>query len=329
MKKFLLSALCFVFFPFPCVAAAPVVGFVTGAAGLGDLSFSDMAYGGIRRAQQEYNFKLIVLEPTQTGQSTEEDVLNLVGQSDVIILLGAQHVEFTKEAARINPNKKFIFFEAPVKGVHNISSVMFQQQEGSFLAGALAGYVTKTGKVGFIGGTPVPPVQAFERGYRAGVLHAQPDAELLIDYVSPSGDFSGFDNPQKGHELAMEQYGKGADIVFAVAGVTGNGVIEAARRTGNYAIGVDSDQDSLAKGSVLTSMIKRLDTASYNELRKVMEGKFSPGVTYYGLKDGGVSLSDMRYTRDKIPAAVLQKIEDIRKKIISGEITVTSQEPDK
>ena len=121
----------------------------------------------------------------------------------------------------------------------------------------------------------------------------------------------------------MAQYARGADIIFAVAGLTGNGIIEAARQTGHFAIGVDSDQDSLAKGFVLTSMIKRLDVASYNELKAVMEGKFSPGVTYYGMKDGGVSLSDMRYTRDIIPATVLQQIEDIKKKIISGEISLT------
>ena len=305
------------------MAAPPVVGFVTGASGLGDLSFNDMAYGGIRRAQQEYNFKLIILETKQSGQTTEEDVLDLVEQSDVIILLGAQHIENAKKIALTKPDKKFIFFEAPVEGIENISSVMFQQREGSFLAGALAGYMTKTDKVGFIGGTSVPPVQAFGRGYVEGVLYARPKAEVFVEFVSPPGDFSGFSNPQKGNELAMAQYARGADIIFAVAGLTGNGIIEAARQTGHFAIGVDSDQDSLAKGFVLTSMIKRLDVASYNELKAVMEGKFSPGVTYYGMKDGGVSLSDMRYTRDIIPATVLQQIEDIKKKIISGEISLT------
>lgn len=325
MHKFLLSFVTLLLFSVPCLAAPPVVGFVTGSEGLGDLSFSDMAYGGIRRAQQEFGFKLRVLEPNKTGQSTEKEVLALVEQSDVIILLGAQHVDLAKEAARSNPDKKFIFFEVPVEGVQNISSVMFQQQEGSFLAGALAACVTKTGKVGFVGGTPIPPVQAFERGYRDGVLYARPDAEVFIEYVSPAGDYSGFGNPQKGHDLALEMYNKGADIVFAVAGGTGNGVIEAARRTGHFAIGVDSDQDSLAKGSVLTSMIKRLDSASYNELKAVMNDQFSPGVTTYGLKDGGVSLSDMKYTRDLIPSVCLENIEDVRGKIVSGEIVMTDQ----
>jgi len=324
MKKILLFAMAFLLFSVQCSAAPMVVGYVTGSSGLGDLSFNDMAYGGIRRAQQEFNFKLIVIEPKQSGKSTESDVLDIVEQSDVVILLGAQHVELAKKAALANPDKKFILVEVPIKDIPNMSSVMFNQNEGSFLAGALAGYMTKTGKVGFIGGTIVPPVKAFEQGYREGVLYARPDAELIVEYTSPPGDFSGFSNPQKGHELAVAQYDQGVDIIFAVAGLTGNGVIEAARRTGNYAIGVDSDQDSLAKGFVLTSMIKRLDTASYNELKEVMEGRFSPGVSSYGLKNEGVSLSKMKYTRDKIPAKVLQKIDEIRQKIISGEITVTN-----
>lgn len=327
MKKGLLAALCFLLVSIPCLAAPPVIGFVTGSSGLGDLSFNDMAYGGIRRAQQEYNFKLVVLEPKQSGKSSDEDVLGVVEQSDVVILLGAQHTELAKNAARANPDKKFILVEVPVEDIPNISSVMFQQHEGSFLAGALAGYMTKTGKVGFIGGTVIAPVQAFEQGYREGVTYANPDVQTLVEYTSPAGDFSGFSNPQKGHQQAMGQYEQGADIIFAVAGLTGNGVIEAARRTGNYAIGVDSDQDSLAKGFVLTSMIKRLDEASYNELKKALEGSFSPGVTYYGLKDGGVSLSDMKYTRDKIPAEILKKVDDIKAKIINGEITVTNLLP--
>lgn len=327
MRKWLLAIVCLMLLSTPSLAAQPVVGFVTGASGLGDLSFNDMAYGGIRRAQQEYNFKLVILEPNKSGKTTEDKVLGIVDQSDVIILLGAQHVELAKEAAKAHPNKKFVLVEVPVEGHDNISSVMFNQHEGSFLAGALAASVSKTGKIGFIGGTVIPPVQAFEQGYREGVLHVNPKAETVVEYVSPAGDFSGFGNPKKGNEIAMQQYGKGVDIIFAVAGLTGNGIIEAARRSGNYAIGVDSDQDSLAKGFVLTSMIKRLDVASYNELKAIMSGTFQPGASYYGLENGGVSLSEMKYTRDKLPAGTLEKIKEIKKKIINGDIKVTNLLP--
>lgn len=327
MKKYVLFVVLSVWLSLPAHAQTPVVGFITGASGLGDLSFNDMAYGGIRKAQQEYGFKLIVLEPNASGETTREDMLGVVKQADILLLTGAQHADLAIELAADNPGKKFILFEVPVEDLANMSCVMFKQQEGSFLAGALAGYLSKTGKVGFIGGTVELPVQAFEQGYREGVLYARPDAEVFVDYTAPAGDFSGFGNPKKGHQLALAQYANGADIVFAVAGLTGNGVIEAARRTGNLAIGVDSDQDSLAKGFVLTSMIKRLDSASYNELKAIMDGKFTSGTSYYGLKDDGVSLSKMKYTRERVPDEVFEKLADIKSKIIQGEILVTDMLP--
>lgn len=327
MKKWIIAFVCALLFATPALAGEPVVGFVTGASGLGDLSFNDMAYGGIRRAQLESSFKLVILEPKNSGESTEEDVRGIVEQSDIIILLGAQHIKFAKEAARSFPDKQFITFEVPLEGYDNISSVMFNHHEGAFLAGALAAMVTKTDTVGFIGGTVIPPVQAFEQGYREGINYANPEVKLLVEYVSPAGDFSGFGKPEKGNRMALNQYEQGADIIFAVAGLTGNGIIEAARQTGNYAIGVDSNQDSLAKGFVLTSMIKRMDVASYNELKRTLLGDFTPGVTYYGLRDGGVSLSEMKYTREKLPAGTLERLEAIKQKIINGEITVTDLLP--
>ncbi|OEU69862.1 MAG: BMP family ABC transporter substrate-binding protein [Desulfovibrio sp. S3730MH75] len=301
-------------------AAPTVVGFLTGSGGLGDLSFNDMAYGGIRKAQQEFDFKLIILEPHKTGVSTAKEIETLAKKSDIIILLGGQHQQLATEAAANFPNKKFIMIEVPIKEMPNVSSAVFNQYEGSFLAGALAGYVTKTNKIGFIGGVKISLVQQFEQGFKAGAEYTAPEIEIFSDYASPSGDFSGFTNPKKGFSLAMAQYEKGADIIFTVAGLTGNGVIEAARRTGNYAIGVDSDQDSLAKGNVLTSMIKRMDIAAYEELKKAMQGSFTAGPTYYGLKDNGVSLTEMKFTKDKIPANTIEKVEKIRKMIISGKL---------
>lgn len=327
MRKCLLAAILVLVMAFPAFSATPVVGFITGASGLGDLSFNDMAYGGIRRAQQEYNFKLVVLEPKESGKSTSQDVLGVVEQSDIIILLGAQHTKLAKDAARANPEKKFILMELPVDGIPNISSVMFNQNEGSFLAGALAAYVSKTGKIGFVGGTVIPPVQAFEKGYLEGAAYANPEVEVLVEYITPAGDFSGFGNPQRGHEIAMKQYEQGADIVYAVAGLSGNGVIEAARRSGKLAIGVDSDQDSLAKGFVLTSMMKRLDVASYNELKAALEGVFSPGVSQYGLANDGVGLTKMKYTRQLVPDEVMDKLDAIKNKIASGELKVTNLLP--
>ncbi|NDV23058.1 BMP family protein [Desulfovibrio sp. JC022] len=329
MKR-IFAAVLFLFFAMGTAwADQPVVGFVTGVSGLGDLSYNDMSYGGIRKAQQEFNFKLIILEPEADGKSTEQAFVKLIQQSDILILVGAQHADMVKKIAPKFPDKKFILSEVPVGGMKNTSSVFFAQGEGSFLAGALAAMTSKTGKIGFIGGTPVPQVRQFEQGYVDGARYAVPEIKVEIAYVTPLGDFSGFNAPAKGYNMAMGQYKDGVDVVFTVAGLTGNGVIEAARRSDKYAIGVDSDQDSLAKGFVLTSMIKKLDVAAYNELKAVMQGNFKAGPTSYGLKQDGVGLSEMKYTRDKIPAAALKKIDEIRNKIINGEIKVQFRDDSK
>lgn len=326
MRKILFTIFFLIFSTIPAWGGQQVVGFVTGASGLGDLSFNDMSYGGVRKAQQEFGFKLIILEPGKSGESTEKEFIDLIKQCDTLILVGAQHVKLIKQTAPKYPKKKFILLEVPLKGIPNVSSVAFKQEEGSFLAGALAAYMSKTGKIGYIGGTPVPQVRKFEHGYVQGAKYAVPTIDVIVDYVSPLGDFSGFNAPDKGYALAMNQYHGRADTVFTVAGLTGNGVIEAARRTDNFAIGVDSDQDSLAKGFVLTSMIKRLDVACYDELKAVMKNKFKADTTYYGLKENGVSLSQMKYTRDRISDEIMGNIETLREKIISGEIKITTYE---
>lgn len=320
MTNTILFILMLLLLPVTAYAKTPVVGFVTGVFGMGDLTFNDMTYGGIRKAQLESGFKLIILTPSKTGKSTFKEISELADQSDIIIFLGAQHEQLTRQIAETHPNKKFIAIDLPIADVPNVSSACFKQYEGSFLAGALAGYMTKTNIIGFIGGAEIPTLQQFEKGFIDGANYAKPNIKVLVGYVSPADDFSGFNNPQKGYDLAINQYDKNADIIFAAAGITGAGVIEAAKRKKKYAIGVDSDQDSFAKGYVLTSMIKRLDVAAYNELKAVMGSNFSPGITYYGLKNEGVSLSKMIYTHNKIPDKILKRIDVIKNKIINGEL---------
>lgn len=308
----------------PAQAGKPLVGFITGAPGLGDASFNDMAHQGIRKAQQDFGFDLEVLQPKDGGQADAKEVQELVDRAGVIVLLGGQHLELARSAALAHPEKTFILVDVPCEGVANMSSVMFSQHEGAFLAGALAASVSATGKIGFVGGAEILPVKAFEQGYREGAAYAKPGTAVLAAYASPENDFSGFNDPDTGYRLAMDQYGQGADIVFAAAGRTGLGAIQAASDSGRLVIGVDSDQDALAKGTVLTSVIKRLDTAAYNELKKVMDKAFVPGSNTYGLKDGGVGLSDMTYTRRKVADGVMNMLAEIRKKIIAGEIKVTN-----
>lgn len=305
-----------------------VVGFVTGAGGLGDMSFNDNAYGGLRTAQQELGFSLKVLEADETGTAKQELVKNLITQCDILVLLGAQHASHAREYAPQYPDKKFIFYEEKVSGIPNLASIMFRQHEGSFLAGALAGGVSKTRRVAFLGGTYIPPVAAFAQGFIEGVARVAPDVTVDVHYVTSPGDYSGFNDPQKGLAMAETMFKDGVDIIFAVAGLTGNGVIEAARRTDNrYVIGVDSDQDDMAKGKVLTSLIKRLDIATYLQVSQAVKGEFKPGVNDYGLESNGVSLTDMRHTKDIITQPVIDEIEKLRTQIISGKIMVTDLRP--
>lgn len=307
---------------------AITVGFVTGAGGLGDMSFNDMAYGGLRKAQQELGFSLKVLEADATGTAKTEAVAHLVRECDILVLLGAQHTGHARVFAGQYPDKKFIFYEEKVSGIPNLASILFRQHEGSFLAGALAGRVSKTRRVAFLGGTDIPPVAAFAQGFMEGVHHVAPDVVVEVHHVSGPGDFSGFNNPDEGFTMAAAMFEDGVDIIFAVAGLTGNGVIEAARRTDNrYVIGVDSDQDDMARGKVLTSMVKRLDTATHAEVSKAVQGGFTPGVADFGLVSGGVSLTDMRHTRDIITAPVLEELETLRQAIIDGKIAVTDLRP--
>jgi len=320
MKKILSAFFILLLLSTTAWAEQPVVGLVIGPSGLGDLSFNDMAYGGVRKAQQEFNFKLIILEPEDIGKSEFNDLKNLAEKSDIVVFLGSQFQLVLPKLARLYPNKKFMMIGVPVESGPNICAAVFKQYEGSFLAGALAAYMTKTNTIGFIGGVNVPPIQQFEKGFYDGAKYVNPEVKVLIDYVSPAGDFSGFNDVKKGYDIAINQYKNNADIIFSAAGITGNGVIEAAANTGNYAIGVDSDQDSVAKGTVLTSMIKRMDIAAYKEIKRVMEGNFSAGTAYYGLKDQGVKLSDMKYTRSKISEDILKQIDIIKNKIINGEI---------
>jgi basic membrane protein A len=168
-----------------------------------------------------------------------------------------------------------------------------------------------------------PAVHSFQVGFAEGVAHADPAVAIEVDFVSTGNDFSGFSDPGRGARIATAMYAGGVDIIFAVAGLTGNGVIRAAQQAGKFAIGVDADQDHMAKGHVLTSMMKRLDRAAFLEVTRIVQGEFEAGTTTYSLADGGVSLSPMKYTRHLIPDEVLAALKAIESGIIAGRIRVT------
>jgi basic membrane protein A len=207
----------------------------------------------------------------------------------------------------------------------NVISTVFGQHEGSFLAGALAAWTTKSGRIGFIGGKDMPVIRAFLIGFREGATYARDDIRIDEVFLSAKDEeSSGFDNPALAYTEADSLYDRDVDIIFSVAGLSGNGIIRAAVQNEKFVIGVDADQDHMAKGRILTSVMKRLDRATVEALRRIIEGDFSPGILYFGLREDGVALSPMTYTHDMFPPEILEKINSLRTRIITGEIVVTN-----
>lgn len=292
-------------------------GLVTDVGGVGDRSFNALAWEGLQTAQKELGFDIKYTESKQNADYVTN--LSRFAQNgyDVVFAIGYAMADALKEVAPRFPNVKFAIIdgEAP-KDAPNAVSYQFREEEGSFLAGALAGAMTKKNVIGFVGGADVPLIHKFQAGYAAGAKTTNPKIDVKVTYAGK------FDDPQKGQEAALSQLGAGADIIFHAAGATGVGVIKAMQNKGAgfYAIGVDKDQDGDAPGRVLTSMVKRVDVAVLDVCKAVAGGTFSGGTHVLGLKENGVGLSDMKYTKKDVPAPVMVKIEALKADIISGKI---------
>jgi basic membrane protein A len=298
-------------------AAKPVkAAMVTDVGGIGDESFNASAWRGLQRAQSELGAQVRYLE-SRTAADYVRNLTALARQGyDVVFAVGFLMEDALKQVASRFPKVMFAIIDGMAPKRPNCLSITFNEQEGSFLAGALASAMTKKNAVGFVGGMNIPLIKKFEYGYRAGVATMNPKARVLVGY---SG---GWEDVTKGREIALTQFNQGADIIYHAAGRCGIGVIRAAEQKGKgyYAIGVDSDQDHLAKGRVLTSMMKRVDNAVFDVVKRVSGGRFQSGAVVFGVKDGGVGLSPMRFTKKDVPASVMQKINRLTDMIKQGKI---------
>lgn len=299
-----------------------------GYTGSGDNAFNDIQYNGLVKAASLYPIKIDYGMPKE---DTEEGVLTLIKEliqtknCDFMITSGYLAIEPINTIAPQYPNIRFALLDEIAKKAPNVVSVVFSENEGSFLVGYLAGKVSKTKKVVFLGGVNIEPVENFLIGFKEGVRYANPLVKIKTHYLSKIPDFSGFINPNKGYQKTQEFYNQGADIVYAVAGGSNNGIIQAAKEEQKWVIGVDSDQDFMAPGLVLTSMMKRLDVAIINLCQKLIENKLELGkVVELNLAQGGVSLSPMQYTRFIIPEKTLQELEKLKKDIINKKIKIKS-----
>ena len=296
------------------------VGLVLSVGGLGDKSFNDSAYEGLKQAARELGVRVVYGQPEQMAE--DEKYLRQYAEqgTDLVIAVGFLMKDALEKVAGEFPHVRFAIIDAVVDQP-NVASLVFREHEGSFLVGAIAGLTTGTGKVGFVGGMDIPLIHKFEVGYTEGVKYVNPDAQVIVAYAGSGPE--AFHDPVKGKSLALSQFDRGADIIFQAAGSTGNGVIDAAKERGLFAIGVDANQNYMAPGNVLTSMLKRVDVSVFQIIKDVVEGRFTGGIHSYGLEIDGVGYALDEYNRGLISPDVIARVEAIKADIVAGKITVT------
>jgi basic membrane protein A len=308
-------------------AGTPVIGLVFDVGGRGDKSFNDQAYAGLERARRELGITFHTLE-TGEGADREAAMRQLAaGDAQLIFGVGFLFTDDIRKLALEFPNKKFACVDYTVNPGDtlppNLVALKFKEEEGSYLVGALAALLSKTNKVGFVGGMQIPLIKKFEAGYVAGVKAVRPSAKVIIKYAGTTG--TAFKDPTKGKELALAEYNQGADIIYHASGSTGLGVFEAAREKGKLAIGVDSDQHDEAPDNILTSMVKRVDVAVFNTIQETIAGHWSGGVKVFGLAEEGVTWVYDDRNKALIPDAVKATVDSLRNQLIDGLIVAPWQ----
>jgi basic membrane protein A len=299
------------------------VGLVFDVGGRGDKSFNDAAYIGVSRAERELGVEVSYLEPASTED--REAALRLFAARGFDLVIGVGFI-FSSDIDAVSaayPSVRFAgidYFATKGSIPENVAALAFREEEGSFLVGAVAGYMTKSKHVGFVGGMTGPLIRKFEAGYIAGVAAACPDCSVHSAYAGTTPD--AFRDPASGKALANAQIAAGSDILYHASGSTGHGVFEAAAQAHVLAIGVDADQHDEMPGTVITSMIKRGDVAVYDIVDDVIKGRFHGGMRIFGLKEDGVDYVHEGPHADAIPDDVKAKVQGLREDVIAGRISV-------
>jgi basic membrane protein A len=298
-------------------AASPVattgglkLAMVTDQAGLGDQGFNDAAWSGMERAKTDFSADTKVVESREQSQYVPNFSTLAEQGEDLVVGVGFLLHDAVAEVAPQFPDTHFALVDTCVDAP-NVACILFKEQEGSFLVGAIAGLMTKSNKVGFVGGVESDLLKKFESGYKAGVETTNPNAEVLVSYTGTFAD------PAKGKEMANAQYDQGADIVYEVAGLTGTGVIAAAKDRGKFAIGVDRDKNYLAPQNVITSMLKDVGEGVYQVAKMVADGNFKGGEYRYGIKEGGIGFAT---TGGLMPQSVIDTANKLKAMIVDGTV---------
>lgn len=306
---------------------------VLDVGGLGDQSFNDSAYAGLQRAKNELNAETEYLE----SSAPTDYVDNLTQLADSgynpVFAVGFLMTDAVNEVAPQYPDTSFAIVDSVVEP-QNAASLVFREQEGSYLAGVVAGLMTQESTeytnpddkvVGFLGGQESDLIGKFQAGYEAGVESVCPDCEVLVQYAGSTPD--AFNDPARGKEISLQQINQGADIIYHASGATGAGLFEAAQEKGIFAIGVDADQAKLfPEAPILTSVVKRVDNAIFQTIQEASEGAFPGGeVVEFGLDDKGISLAPFGRFDGDVPQNVKDEVDKAQQGIIDGDIKV----PDK
>lgn len=311
------------------------VGIVFDIGGKNDRSFNAAAWEGVRRAERELPICLYDVEP---GNPTSiEPSMRAFAEKgfDLIIGVGFAQGPIMANVAEDYPGIHFaivdgVIFEDDGKTPKaNVASLVFREHEGSYLVGMIAAATSKTGTLGFIGGMDIPLIHKFETGFEEGARSVNPRIKVVDNYVGVTD--AAWNNPGKGKELALSQINQGADIIFTAAGNSGLGAFDAVEQFGKgkdgiankFVIGVDSNQNGVKPGYVLTSMVKRVDNAVFDVVKEVLEGKFAGGFHVFGLDKDGVGYAMDNNNRSLIPATLIERVESAKSRIVSGEIKVT------
>jgi basic membrane protein A len=295
------------------------VGLVLDKGGRDDKSFNAAAFKGATDAEKKFGISLKTVE--SSDDSALEPSFRTFAKMgyDLIIGIGfVQNTALTKVAKEF-PNISFVLIDS-LATLPNVHSVLFSEQEGSFLVGALAAMTSKSKVIGFVGGMDVPLIRRFELGYREGAKYVDKKTEVITNYVGSGSD--AWRNPTKAKELAISQYKKNADVIFTPSGASSLGVFDAAEELKKFVIGTDSNQNWIKPGRVLTSMVKRVDLAVFNVIEQKTKNKFASGEFILGLKEGGVDFALDEFNRPLVSPAVEKRLVEIKNKIIEGAIKV-------
>lgn len=284
-----------------------------------DKSFNEGVYNGVEQFKKESGIEYREFEVTNETQ--REQALRRMAQrgADPIIGVGFAQADALAKVAQEFPNTRFAIIDAVVD-LPNVRSIIFKEHEGSFLVGMIAAMKSETGKVGFVGGMDIPLIRKFACGYEQGAKHVKSDAEVIQNMTGTTP--SAWNDPTRGAELTKSQFDRGVDVVYAAAGGTGVGVYQTAEDSGKFAIGVDSNQNYLHPGTMLTSMLKRVDVAAYKAFKDAADGNWTSGIQDLGLADDGVGWALDEYNKDLITEDMKATVEQAAADIVAGKLKV-------